>query len=193
MAEYTYARAKNADGSWNAPRNPLHSSGHDVKLSDEISTAIPGLGFNIRTAGTVLKIVTDRDLTTGEETTLDTTVADHKSVTPVTSIELCREKKMKRLKEDTRGYIESHYSPPDQRTLMHMDFVARNNGLTNREALIESAWTWIDSVITYFYTLRDAVEAALDEASVNAVMPDFTPYNGTDPLVTIEGARAILD
>lgn len=82
MAETTYSYTRElVDGDWNAPANKylLDASGDRIFLSKQIEDAIPGLGFVLRCDGTAMDVVAERALTGAEKVTLDSTVSGHKS------------------------------------------------------------------------------------------------------------------
>lgn len=77
---YDYARAA-VTGGYDIPMNPARVLGdgdNSKNLSIEIEVALPGKVFYLCGCGTKMCAVLSAALSGGDETTLDTTVTDHK-------------------------------------------------------------------------------------------------------------------
>ncbi len=71
---------------------------------------------------------------------------------------------------------------------------ANSKGFTVRAAHIQRGIDWINEALTEYYSKRDAVNAAVDLNGVLAVADlDLTALDLSDPQLTLEGARAILE
>jgi len=84
MADYEYTREQLASGDhagmWDI-NNPdrVDGEGNQILLAEEVQTALPGKQFKLNcNDGTATFTFVD-SLTTEEESTLDTTVANHKN------------------------------------------------------------------------------------------------------------------
>lgn len=90
-----------------------------------------------------------------------------------------------------REFIHSHYAPHQQQTFSVLLSEARAAGLTNRVTYILQALGWVDAVLTYYYGVEAAIEAATTPAALDAVVWDFAPYDAADPDVSIRQARLL--
>ncbi len=106
---------------------------------------------------------------------------------------ILKAKKLERLNREFTKFLESKYSPAVQRSITLLLGEANAKQFTNRAANIQQGIDWINAGLTEFYTKRDAVEAAVDAAAVDAVELDLDPLDALDPGLTLEGARAILN
>jgi len=80
--EYTRERLTEGDhaGSWDID-NPdrVDGEGNRIHLASEVSTAFPGKKFRLRCVGADCTFIFEEELTSEQETTLTTTVNDHKN------------------------------------------------------------------------------------------------------------------
>lgn len=88
--------------------------------------------------------------------------------------------------ERTFSYIESKYVDRLQRCFTFLYTESSIKGQAQATALIQSAWDWTVSVVDGFYAARDKVLAAQKIADAQAVVLDLSPYDATDPKVTLE-------
>jgi hypothetical protein len=81
MAEYTSTRSI-VNGCYNVD-NPLRLDGSEkpIHLAKELETALPGKIFTLCCSGAEIKLCVDGTLTSGEQTTLSTTVTAHEDNT----------------------------------------------------------------------------------------------------------------
>ena len=79
MFEYTYIRS-HANGKYDIPnKDRVDGDGNQIRLAREIATALPGKSLKVICNGTSCIVSFMVELTAGEETTLDSVVADHKA------------------------------------------------------------------------------------------------------------------
>ena len=83
MADYIYAREATVGGVNYNVENPerVDGSSNQIRLAQEVETALPGKTFKLRCNGTEVKFIFDIALSAGEETTLTNTVTAHKNNT----------------------------------------------------------------------------------------------------------------
>lgn len=162
------------------------------EVCQEVGAAFPAAQF--RSSFDALLVFTfTPDLDAAGITTLDSTVAAHKVAAPARRIQVAVVARLTTMDVGVRGFIEQQYPPHRQRTLDYLRQSAAIDGLTNRRDYVDGLWAWIDTLVTYFYSKRDEVLAKTTVAEIEAVTTDFAPFLATDPAVTIEAARAILD
>lgn len=98
--------------------------------------------------------------------------------------------RIKDLRDDINAFIASHYDNSAQQALMALMMEASILGNPIRLAYTAQAITWVKSIISMFYPLRDQVLAATTAPAVLAISFDvgLTP---SDPGVTIEHAMSL--
>jgi hypothetical protein len=82
MADYNYVRGTLASGLYDI-NNPerVDGSGNQIWLANEVETAIPGKQFTLYCDSTNATFTFAETLSAGDETTLTTTVNNHKNNT----------------------------------------------------------------------------------------------------------------
>lgn len=113
-------------------------------------------------------------------------------VVPRNLIEVKTEKVFTLNKQITE-YLEERYSPAVQRSLTLFLGEANSKAYTVRAQHIQAGIDWVNESLGEYYTKRDAVNAAVDAAAVNAIELDLDTLDLSDPQLTLEGARAILE
>lgn len=93
-----------------------------------------------------------------------------------------RQRLRARLKAKTRAYLDNAFSQDD--SFYYLELYAISGGKPNRRAMIESVWTWKESVL-------DAVIAKFNEYGSAAhpirVAPlDFSTFDGSKPSVNLK-------
>ena len=98
--------------------------------------------------------------------------------------------RIKDLRDTVDAFIASHYDTSSQQALMALMMEASILANLPRLSYTSQAITWVKSIITMFYPLRDQVLAATTAQDVLAVAfdPALTP---SDPGVTIEHAMSL--
>ena len=81
MTTYNYTRVKNAGAGYDVENENRTDANGQIYLAKEIETALPGKTFKVKCDDTVLDILFDTALTSGQKTTLDGVVNDHKNNT----------------------------------------------------------------------------------------------------------------
>ncbi len=130
------------------------------------------------------------------------------TVTFIVSADINREKERKidQLDKDCNQYILKHYSYGRQNTfkakyLQIVDELSFNSAnytqteidtMNQAKARILAVNSWIDSVLDYYYTTLNSIKNATTVADVQAIAWDFSQFDSTDPLVTIEEIRSLL-
>ena len=82
MADYNYTRGTIASGEYDI-NNPdrVDVDGNQIWLADEVKTALPGKNFTLSCDASDAYFTFEEALSTGDETTLTTTVNNHKNNT----------------------------------------------------------------------------------------------------------------
>lgn len=143
-------------------------SGTETQVDVEPPLAFPGHGEVLRWNGTAL-VVVQRNL------------------------DVLRARKIAKLSKKFTKYLEARYSPAVQRSLTLLMAEANSNQFTQRAANIQQGIDWVNAALAEFYAKRDIVAAALNLAAIDAVELDLDTLDVSDPELTLEGARAILN
>lgn len=85
--------------------------------------------------------------------------------------------------------VESRYPPTVQAGFAGV--LAASASLPNRAAYCQQLLNWAATVVGAYATLAGQVNAATDEASIDAITLDATTLLAADPKVTLMGAFAI--
>lgn len=93
----------------------------------------------------------------------------------------------------TRDYVYQTYPAEKQATLLLLRGDARADGLQNRFAYIQRAVDWISILLGYHFPKYHEIESAKDMDSLSQITWDFTQFDATNPLVSIEQALGIQD
>jgi hypothetical protein len=102
--------------------------------------------------------------------------------------------KIEQASAEVRAYIIARYDEDTQSSLSFLYERAIATGKTNRAAHIAPAIDWVfESVLTYFYARKAAMAATTTQAELDAESWDYSTYDASDPVVTIESALAITD
>ncbi len=109
------------------------------------------------------------------------------------NLAIIKTEKIRKLNKKFTKFLEKKYSPAVQRSLTLLLGEANSKAFTQRAANIQQGIDWIDAGLTEFYAKRDAVEAAIDVAAIDAIELDLDALDVLDPKLTLEGARAILE
>ena len=143
-------------------------SGTETQVDADPPVAFPSKGEVLRWNGTAL-VVVQRDLA------------------------VLKAEKIGKLSKRFTKYLEKRYSPAVQRSLTLLMGEANSKNFTQRAANIQQGIDWVNLSLTEFYLKRDAVNAATDLATIDAVELDLDTLDVSDPMLTLEGARAILN
>lgn len=109
------------------------------------------------------------------------------------SLTLVKIKRIKELSTDVSNYIGSKYLLPQQVTLVALLSEANANSLSNRKNYITPGIAWVRSVLQHFYSLRDQILALNTIADIKSFSWDFSSFDATDPVLTVEQATSISD
>ncbi len=109
------------------------------------------------------------------------------------NLDVLKARKIAKLQKKFTKYLEDRYSPAVQRSLTLLMGEANSKNFTQRAANIQQGIDWVNLSLTEFYAKRDAVNAATDLASIDVVELDLDTLDVNDPMLTLEGARAILE
>lgn len=77
------------------------------------------------------------------------------------------------LRHDLHKHIYPHYDEGSQSTIQAYAMQAQNQGRGDVYTECEKIMNWIDEVLSYYYSVKDSVDAATDESGVTGVNWDF--------------------
>ena len=90
-------------------------------------------------------------------------------------------------------FISDRYSVQVQQMFQALLTEASIGGLTNRITYIQQLLDWVKTIVAANIVADDAVDAAVTPEEIEAVTLDLTPFEATDPIVTVRGAMEIPD
>jgi len=90
-------------------------------------------------------------------------------------------------------FISDRYSVQVQQMFQALLTEASIGGLTNRITYIQQLLDWVKTIVVDNITADDAVDAAATSEEIEAVTLDLTPFEVTNPDVTVRGAMEIPD
>jgi hypothetical protein len=143
-------------------------AGTETQVDVEPPLTFPGHGEVLRWNGTAL-VVVQRNL------------------------DVLKARKIKKLSKRFTKYLEDRYSPAVQRSLTLLMAEASSKNFTQRAENIQQGIDWVNLALAEFYTKRDVVATAINLAAIDVVELDLDTLDQSDPGLTLEGARAILD
>ncbi len=110
-------------------------------------------------------------------------------------VDLDYEKSQKTLELDryTFGFIESYIPAAKMTALLVLLDEGRVNNWANRIIAVEAFRTWVYIVLDSRDTVEDAITAASDKSTLDALVLDFSSHSATVPNATVRSVRGIVD
>ena len=118
------------------------------------------------------------------------TLADDLTVDQITAIKSACPgiaHQLTKINHDVNAYILSHYDIGTQTSFNGL-YAKRDTPDALRD-LLDPVWTWIESVMTYYYKQKAAILSTHDYSSVKW---DFAQFDATKPAVTLAGIMTAL-
>jgi hypothetical protein len=98
------------------------------------------------------------------------------------------------IRQSTKTFVDSAYDTYEVMTLSMLYTQAVKAGLTNRQAYIAQAYTYLKNIVAYQKQATQFVNNAASVAAIRAQAYDLSVANiGANPLVSMAGALAILN
>jgi hypothetical protein len=91
------------------------------------------------------------------------------------------------------SFISDRYSVQTQQMFQALLTEASITGLTNRMTYIQQLLDWVKTVVSANIATDDAVDAATTPEQILAITLDLSPFEATNPNITVKGALAIVD
>jgi len=92
-------------------------------------------------------------------------------------------------KIEVTAYIGKKYDAGQQSTLNALWSEGIEKGWVNRNALVQGIMTWVNTVLTYFYSKLDEVTAATTIPEVEAITMDLAQFTPTAPTTTVRQVK----
>ena len=103
------------------------------------------------------------------------------------------ERKLHKFDIETQQYIYSKYPAPSQQSyVLEMVFAIYNNQ-TNKMAKIASIRSWARTVLDYHFLKWAEIEACETKEQLDAITWDFSPFDATDPGVSLREVLIMND
>jgi len=105
----------------------------------------------------------------------------------------CKNARKAIISRQTYAFISETYSPQAQQMFQALLTEASILGLANRIVYIQQLLDWAKTVVQENISVDDSIDAATTVAGINAIGIDLTPFEATDPHVTVKAAMEIPD
>tara|TARA_Y100000310_G_C20156907_1_gene567269 strand:- start:29 stop:553 length:525 start_codon:yes stop_codon:yes gene_type:complete len=128
-----------------------------------------------------------------EQEVLDTAFAEYKLDLETNLLQEARKARSESIGELASGFINTRYTLFRQQFFQALFTEAVALGLANRIMYIKELLDWCKSVVEYTTTLDDELESMVSAVDIEHLEPDFSPFEESDPQVTVKGALAIED
>tara|TARA_R110002051_G_C8732099_1_gene498012 strand:+ start:1726 stop:2250 length:525 start_codon:yes stop_codon:yes gene_type:complete len=128
-----------------------------------------------------------------EQEVLEAAFAEYKADLETHLLQEARKSRSESIGELASGFINTRYTLFRQQFFQALFTEAIALGLANRIAYIRGLLNWCKSVVEYTATLDDELESIVSAVDIEHFEPDFSPFEESDPQVTIKGALAIED
>jgi len=100
-----------------------------------------------------------------------------------------KQKRSYDFKIEVTAYIGKKYDAGQQSTLNAFWSEGIEKGWVNRNALVQGVMTWVNTVLTYFYSKLDEVTAATTIPDVDAITMDLAQFTPTMPTTTVRQVK----
>ena len=91
------------------------------------------------------------------------------------------------------SFISDSYSVQIQQMFQALLTEASILGLANRIIYIQQLLEWVKTIVAYNLTVDDSVDAAVTPEDILAITLDLTPFEATNPSITVKAALEIPD
>ena len=120
---------------------------------------------------------------------------------PEMALDRVKLQKLEKVNREINAYIYQHYDAGTQSTfnaittLCTLGLIDPATPVPMADALkakinrIKEVMTWVNSVLAYYYMVKTYMQAATTQAELDAITCNFSPFDATDPLVTIPEIR----
>ena len=105
----------------------------------------------------------------------------------------CRNARKAIISKQTYSFISDRYSVQAQQMFQALLTEASILGLTNRIIYIQQLLDWAKTVVQENINVDDSIDAATTVAEIKSINIDLTPFEATDPQVTVKAAMEIPD
>ena len=105
----------------------------------------------------------------------------------------CRNAKKKAVSNKAYLFISDRYSIQVQQMFQALLTEASILGLANRIVYVRQLLDWAKTVVQENINVDDAIDAATTVAEIKAISIDLTPFEATNPQITIKAAMEIPD
>lgn len=148
-------------------------------------------GVSFDEAGPLTTVHVIDNLSVDDSAAIDDVVAAHELLTVADA----KTAAIESLRTAVSTYLFQHYNQGTQNSMLAAwtEAVKASPPWSNRQALVQSVWDWIKTVLTYYAQKASAIRAATTVDEVNSVTWDFAPYNNSDPDVSLTAVLSTTD
>lgn len=99
-----------------------------------------------------------------------------------------REKRLTTLNTDLQAYLAAHYDLGTQMSFQSIYVLPTTP--TAMKLMLEQAWNWIQSVMTYYYSTKGAILIEEDAETACGIEWDYSQFNELDPGISLKDLLA---
>lgn len=91
------------------------------------------------------------------------------------------------------AFINRHYDTESKQSLTASWVEGVDKGYVNRVTLIGKVWTWVETIIDYYEILAGQIFGSKTLAELDKVVWDLTPFEETDPVLSVITAKKVVE
>jgi len=108
------------------------------------------------------------------------------------SLDKLKQQKLRQLKQELQNFIYSHYDQGTQASFTALYQIAKEQNNTNALTQIQRVWNWINSVLNYYYSKKDAIKNADTQNELDNIIWDWSTV-GEIEHVELRGVVQLLN
>jgi len=89
---------------------------------------------------------------------------------PPPSLDVLKQQELHRLKKELQNFIYSHYNQGTQASFIALYQPAKEQNNTEVLTQIQKVWDWINSVLNYYYSKKEAIKSATTKDELDNVI-----------------------
>jgi len=95
-------------------------------------------------------------------------------------LEHLKQDKLSQLKQELQNFIYSHYDQGTQASFSALYQQAKEQNNTNALTQIQKVWDWIQSVLDYYYSKKEAIKNATTQDELDSITWDWSTVEETE-------------
>ena len=99
---------------------------------------------------------------------------------PQPSLDVLKQQKNLQLKQEVQDFIYSHYDQGEQASLLNLYQRAKEENNTEAISLISKVWSWIDTVLSYYFSKKEEIQNAESYEALDSITWDWSTVEETE-------------